>query len=453
MPLNVLIIVLKAAAPSEHVRNAINASMRQLLQADDHWEIGGVERVGDANGWDLAVVWDPVGWHAAARPLAETRIPCFAMTHRLVFHPYFAAFMREVDERGGRLLPAGEPGEIAASIDAVRAAQSLSETRLLVIDDNEGNERAEQVARFSRNSRERLGVEIERRPVAELLDLAAKQPVAAVEEEWRRWLDRLLVDAGEMSIEHMMQVVRLYLAERQMLSDCGAHGVTVDDIGAFLLAKANRVMPNVTYGLLASDGFLACEEGDIEVLTTEAILRAGLGAHPAMSNIYMAYRDELANLEPGAHYTADLERKDFLQCLADNHLVASHFSTAGVLPPNMMREERYRVVETLPSWPGQCMTSSTPRQGPVVLGRLAPDASRVHLVSGEVDECHNDERISWYRGRWMIRVPSAKGFTENCLHHHYAIGPENGRSAVLDTLTGRILGLGRFDAGNFRAGG
>jgi len=449
MALKVLVIPVDATRNVERLQSDIGAAISQVLLPSDHWEIGTIGRLAEPVRWDLIVIWEPCGFSSAARPVAESRIPCLPLMRTLVFHPYLAAFVREMEERGGVLLGCMDPEEIAVSVEAVRAAQTIALTRLLVIDNNVGNARAQQVESFAQLCLRRWGLAIERRPVDELLSLADAQTDQDVDDQWRRWLAELLVDEGEMSREHMNQVVRLYLVLRGMLADTGAHGVTVDDIGAFLLTPERRIMPNAAYAMLTRDGFLCCEEGDIEALTTEAILRAGLGAHPTMSNIYMAYRDELDSLEAGQAYTPDRERSDYRQCIADSHVVATHFGTAGVLPANMMVEQRYRIRETLPAWPGQSMTWATPRLGPVVLARLASDLSRIHVVSGEVDECRMDDRRGWYRGRWMIKLPSATSFTRNCLHQHYAIGPESGRSAVLDTLTRSILRLGRFDEANF----
>jgi len=471
MPLNVLIIPPATDRRPERTRGRVEPAMREVLRPDDHWEIGDIARIapfnaasegqapGDDAGnqsqapsWDLIIAWEPCGWSATAAPAARSQVPCMALLPPLVFHPYAAAFNREVEERGGVLLPAGDPGQIAASINAVRAGQIIKSTRLLVVDDNEDNARAARIGEFAVACGTRWGLEIIRRPVSELLALAAEQTDEAVETEWDRWLADLLIDAGEMSREHMMQVVRLYLAERRMLAENDANGITVDDIGAFLTIPEKRIMPNCTYAPLTRNGYLCCEEGDIEALATEAILQAGLSMHPTMSNIYMAYRDALEEVQEGQNYTPEMERRDYLQCIDDNHLVAAHFSTSGVLPADMMVEERYRIREALPSWPGQSMTASTPRLGPVVLGRLNADASRIHLLSGVVDESRMNDRYGWYRGRWMIRVPSATSFTKHCIHQHYAIGRENSRSDVLDTLTRRILRLKITDDINFRPG-
>jgi hypothetical protein len=239
----------------------------------------------------------------------------------------------------------------------------------------------------------------------------------------------------------MRQVAKLYLAQRAMLDETGAVGITPQDIGGFLTIPNPVAMPNVSYGPLAADGFLVCEEGDIEVLTTELLLYAGLGAHPTMSNIYFAYRDRFTALDSYEHYNSEMELADCRQCLADGHVTAAHFSTSGVLPPGMMMEDRYRVREALPSWPGQSMIASTPKLGPVVMGRLSTDASAIHYVAGVADGLGLGDRYGWYRGRWFIRVPDARDFAERCLFQHYAIGPVPGSTDALDILCKTILGL------------
>jgi len=242
---------------------------------------------------------------------------------------------------------------------------------------------------------------------------------------------RTLISDYEMPLEHMLQLTRLYLAELELLDEHGACGITVDDIGAFLKSPDPDPMPNVTYGALVHDGFLAAEEGDIEVLVTQLLLRAALGRHPTMSNIYLAYRDCLSGLDNSNDYTHEMELRDYQQCLRDNCITISHFSTAGILPACMMQEERYHVREALPSWPGQSMISSTPRVDSLMLARLERDCSGVHLVPGKFAGTGFGDQYGWYRGRWFVQLPSVTDFVENSIHHHYAICPENAKNNVL----------------------
>jgi hypothetical protein len=284
-------------------------------------------------------------------------------------------------------------------------------------------------------------VEVLIRDVSELKERAAAQDDAAADRELKRWYAEVLEGPGEMNDAHMRQVAKLYLAQRAMLEETGAVGITPQDIGGFLTIKQPVTMPNVSSGPLVSDGFLVCEEADIEVLTTELLLFAGLGAHPTMSNIYYAYRDRFSALETHTQYTSEMELADCRQCLADNHVTAAHFSTSGVLPPSMMVEPRYRVREALPSWPGQSMIASTPKLGPVVMARLSSDASAIHLAPGEADGLGPGDHYGWYRGRWFIRIPDARDFAARCLSQHYAIGSAPEGHAVLETLCTTLLGL------------
>ncbi|MFC1463102.1 hypothetical protein ACFLQU_05805, partial [Verrucomicrobiota bacterium] len=337
--------------------------------------------------------------------------------------------------------PAHTPEEITASVLAVRARKAMRQMKLVVVNSMHDEFRKEQLQNFAAGTRERLGVEILVRSIEELKERAAGHDDSAADNELRRWYAEVLEEPVEVDQAHMRQVARLYLAQRDILEETGAGGITPDDIGGFLTIAEPTVMPNVSYGPLAADGFLVCEEGDIEALTTELLLYAGLGAHPTMSNIYFAFRDRFTALDSHEQYTHELELEDCRQCFADHHVTAAHFSASGVLPPDMMEEERYRVREALPSWPGQSMIVSTPKLGPVVMARLSDNASAVHIVPGEVDGIATGDRYGWYRGRWFIRIADAKDFAERCLHQHYAIGPAPSRTDVLDTLCGKLLGL------------
>ena len=420
--------------------DAVGQAMQGILAPQDRFTIGSLDTLERTGEWDAAMVWAPCGSSITAGPLADVALPCFALSPPLVFHPFFAAFYREVERRGGITLPADDPGSITASLQAVRARKTLRGTRLLVVDAHADDRRASEIAAFALGCRQRFGVEILHFSADELEARATAITDNDAQRLLNRWQSELFEEPGEMDAPHMHQIARLYLAERALLDETGAAGITVDDIGAFLLHSPARIMPNVTYAALVCEGVLACEEGDIEALMSELLLRVGLGAHPTMSNIYLAFRDEFDALGTHEGYSFERERADFEQCVRDHHLVAAHFSASGVLPPGMMEEERYRVRQTLPAWPGQSMVGATPRLGPVILARLNPDGRGIHLVPGQVDGRTMDDRFGWYRGRWFIRVPSVPQFIAKCLHQHYAIGPENGQSKTLEILTERLLG-------------
>ena len=415
--------------------------VRSLFAEDDELAPASADELVADSGFDATVCLGICGSTPLAETLARQKLPCMAVEPHLGFHPYHAAFYRAVERGHGVVLPATTPGEIADSIQALRACRQLRGAKLIVVNGHEDGFRADEVQAFARGCRERLGVEVLRHSVAEMEERAAGHDDADADETPAQWYRDVLEGTGEMDDAHMRQVAKLYLAEREMLDEAGAVGITVDNIGGFLLTEPRKIMPNVTYGPLVFEGFLAAEEGDVEVLTTELLLSRGLGAHPTMSNIYLAYRDRFGALADHSEYTTAMEQDDFLQCLADDRVTAAHFSTSGVLPPAMMEEERYRIRETLPAWPGQSMIASTPKLGPVVMARIAPDASGLHFVPGQVDERGFGDHYGWYRGRWFIKIPSVSDFIARCQHQHYAIGPENGRRRVLEIMTEKLLGL------------
>lgn len=412
--------------------------LRDILCAEDSLFPLEVNTPLEARGLDAVIYVGACGSTPLAAELNRLSIPCLTMDPPLCFHPYHAAFQKAV-AGGGILLPSRNRRDIAASLQALRARKRLAGNRLLVVLLQDEGFRADEVSAFADGCGRHLGVEILRRSVKELEERAGAHDDAAADRELARWYAGVMEEPRELDRAHMRQVAKLYLAERGMLEETGAAGITVEDMGGFLFA--GKTMPNVSYGALAFDGYLACEEGDIEALASELLLLRGLGAAPTMSNIYLAYRDRFDALASPDDYTARQEEEDFRQCVAENRLTAAHFSGSGVLPPNMMEEARYRVRETLPSWPGQSMVIGTPKLGPVVLGRLNPDASGIHWVRGEADGLGLGDRHGWYRGRWYIRVPSVPDFMDRCLHQHYAIGPENERWQVLDILTEKLLGL------------
>jgi len=426
---------------SEEIFGKAESYIRPLFGDQD--QINAVNTIEELKhgDFDLAVVTGVCGSSARSDGLAALRMPCMAVGPSHCFHPFHAAFYRDLARAGGIVLPADDPEQIAVSLTAARARKALNGLRLLVVSVHDNEFRQEQIRTFAEGCLRHLGLHVINRSVAELIVLAGKYTNGDADRQLQRWYAQVLDGPGEMDQAHMRQVAKLYLAEKEMLKETGACGITVDDIGGFLAAAEPRIMPNVTYGPLVFEGFLAAEEGDIEVLATELLLAVGLGSHPTMSNLYLAYRDRFDALDSHDLYTEEMELADYRQCVEDNHITLAHFSASGVLPPNMMEESRYTVREALPAWPGQSMIVSTPKLGPVVLARLTPDASGVHLVSGEVTKRSCGDQYGWYRGRWFVRIPSVRDFIRNCQHPHYAIGRTNGNLAVLRILTETLLGL------------
>lgn len=418
------------------------SAVRSFLAPGDQLDVIQPADLATSGDIDIAFCTALCGPSKLAGMLVPTSIPAIAFQSYRGFHPYHAGFNREMEQRGGIRLPGNTPAEIAASVRAVRARKAMAGMKLIVAESKGSARRWNDMRIFAAGARAHLGVEILLRDGEELKERAAGYDDAAADRELKRWYAEVLEGPGEMNEAHMRQVARLYLAQRALLDETGAIGITPQDIGSFLTIATPVVMPNVSYAPLVADGFLVCEEADIEALTTELLLYAGLGAHPTMSNIYYSYRDRFSALASYNDYTAEMEEADCLQCFADNHITAAHFSTSGVLPPSMMREPRYRVREALPSWPGQSMIASTPKLGPVVVARLAPDASAIHWVPGEADGLGTGDQYGWYRGRWFIRVPDARDFADRCLHQHYAIGPVPGNTDAFVTLCAKLLKLG-----------
>jgi len=431
------------SACSEQVGEWAIELTRRLLSPGD--EVAAV-RADELSGFgaDLAVVWDACGTTPISARLAELRIPTIALKPSFGYHPYDAALYRAIEGGGGIVLPADDPEESADSVRAVRAARTMQGTKLIVADTGDSEARKEEIRIFSEGCRKSLGVEIVVRTTEELRLCAAEYSDEDADAVLNRWYAEVLEGPGEMDQTHMRQVAKLYMAEKAMLEEHGAVGITPNDIGGFLTRPEGHIMPNVSYGPLVFEGYLAAEEADIEVLTTELLLTVGLGTHPTMSNIYYAYRDAFSTLQDSKQYTPEMELADCRQCMADNRLTAAHFSASGVLPPGMMEEPRYKVREALTDWPGQSMIVSTPKLGPMVMARLSGDASALHAVSCEADGFGPGDQYGWYRGRWFLKVPSAKDFAARCLHQHYAIGPIRSGQRVLDLLTTRILGLRRW---------
>lgn len=435
VPLRAAVISAEPHAP----RESSLAAVHQVLSDRDTVEIVSHDALGSDETFDLAFVVHALGPTAAGAALAAAGVPAMCLEPYCGYHAYHAAFYRELEDAGGTPLPADLPETIAASVQAVRARRALRGMKLIVADPGDDEHRNARLRHFAARAGERMGIEVLIRSTDEIKERARGVADAAAEAELQRWYAGILTGPGEMDADHMRQVARLYLAQRDMLDETGAVGITPHDIKGFLTIPEPEVMPNVSYGPLLFDGFLVCEEADIEALTTELLLAAGLGRRGMMSNIYYAYRDRFAALESEHDYTPELELADCRQCFEDNHVAISHFSTAGVLPPAMMQESRYEVRETLPCWPGQSMIAATPQLGPVLLARLDVGAEALHLVHGDADGTGFGDQYGWHRGRWFVHLPDARAFAARALHHHYIIVPfadDRGRLTTLCKLLG-----------------
>jgi hypothetical protein len=419
------------------------ALCRSFLKTDDVLDSVTPDKLA-GGGYDMVFVTEICGRTMLPPKVAAAGLPALCLEPHRGYHPYHAGFYRELRALGGTVLPAWLPEDTAASIRAVRRRRALRGMKVLVIEPRGNGDRHAQLHAFDRACRERMGLEIVVRDTDELKERAARHEDRAADAELARWYAEVFDGPGEAAPAYLRDSARLYLAEKEMLAETGAVGITVQDIGAFLTIPQPVTMPNLSYGPLIFDGYLACEEGDAEVLATEFLLQAGLGARPTMSNIYFSFRDRFSALASYKDYTAEMELADCRQCFEDNRITAAHFSTSGVLPPEMMVEPRYTIRKTVPSWPEQAMISATPKLGPVVMARLGELAQDMHVEYGEADGRGQGDQYGWYRGRWFIRLNSTREFAGRCAHHHYAIAPDSGDHRCLETL---LCGLLRLDGG------
>jgi len=418
-------------------------SVRNLFSPADSVEFRPADQFEGGEDIDLAVAMNLCGPSALAGQLAEAGVPFIALRPELYFHPYLAVFQREAGALGAPLLPSNSPEDIAASIEAVRAFVRFRARSLLWVSANPGDYFEDYTQRFASACSQRLGLTVIRKPVDEIKKSADDVTDAEADDVLERWYAHVMDASDKFDENHMRRVAKLYVALKSALEQTDAAGAAVCAIRGFLTLNRNEpeIMPNVSLGALAHDGYLVAEEDDPGALASQWLLKCALGEAATMSNIYLEYRDRFGALGPGEDYTHDMAREDYEQCLRDNHVIISHYSTAGILPPNMMEEERYRVVEALPAWPGQSMVASTPKLGPLVMGRLSADASAIHVLPGEADWRHERDDGTWYRGRWTVKIPSVADFISLCFHHHYALAPENNRTRVLDILAKNILKL------------
>jgi hypothetical protein len=130
-----------------------------------------------------------------------------------------------------------------------------------------------------------------------------------------------------------------------------------------------------------------------------------------------------------------MKQADAEQCFADNCVTLTHFGAYGVIPPDLAVPEQPRIRNCpIPGWIEQSMIFAVPDCPQVVLGRISPDASEMHVVYGKTESIVNDDRFGWIRGRWIIKLPNAKQFAEDCFHQHYAVGKDSGYRQILKVM-------------------
>ncbi len=351
----------------------------------------------------------------------------------LMWHSYDAIARTFFQRRNVPVLPSNSPDTLADSLLALAARARWSREKILLFVGQRGhNQNRESAERLP----ERLGIRVEQRDVAELQARAAAVSLATAKEvlaHWKRDVFRSV--HPNVADAHLIQVARLYGAEKELAAEAGATALAVEEFAPFLFQ--NRPMPNVTYAILKNEGLLTAEEADLGVLATMLLLRALTGEPNTMANVYLAWRDAYERIGAENEYTPALMRLDYQQCLADNTVVISHFGSAGSLPLNMMEGSRYDVIETTPPWPGQAMLSSVPRLGPVVLARLHDDGGALGVYAGEGVAVRHLERDDWLRTRWLARI-DAQAFVANAIHAHWAIAWPPPQQA-LDILCNELL--------------
>lgn len=370
--------------------------------------------------------------------LAKVDAPMVMADPPLAFHSFQAPLRHQLQRRGVTMLPADDAARLGDSFRAVAARRWLRSSRVLLC--TPPARHAAEAATWQAMdlaARQRLGVEVVRRPVSQLQERAAEVPERQARDVLDCWRKTLVgtVDAA-LPESHLLDVARLYVAEESLLAQTGANSLGVEEFESFL--RRQRAMPNVTYVMLKERGVTCTEEADLSCLLTELLLVAVHREQVTMSNIYTAYRDEFEK-HPKGPYTPENQRRDFEQCRSEQCAVIAHFSTAGSLPRNMMEGERYDILETLPAWPGQSMVHARPQKKPVLLGRLWEQCEQFDLFGPcPVVDVRENRDCGWYRGRWLVRLPDFATFVAKAIHTHYAIAL-NKHPDALRTLVRQLL--------------
>ena len=386
--------------------------------------------VGDC---DAVAVSPPLSVASYADAIAGAGKPVLLLEPHCAFHPYQAGARAALTAAGGRVLPTDSPEAILNSVRAIAAMKRLRSSKALLFVGDPGS-----YSDLEETAESMLGVNVEVRDVEELKEEARGVPDATAASTLAEWKEKTFSRIDGVADEHLAEVARLYHAEKNLLARHGANALGVEEFDPFLHQKLP--MPNVTYALLKDEGIVCTEEADLGCLLTQLLMYAASGEQNTMSNIYMAFRSELEKRGPSAGYTPQMQLADYNECLADNCLVVSHFSTAGSLPRNMMVEDTWEVRETIGAWPDQSMVYSTPKTGPVTLARLDQGLEHLDVYPAETAEVRKFDHLGWYRCRWLVRVGSAKTFVDTAIHHHYAIAPGH-PDPVLRTLVTRLLGI------------
>jgi len=384
---------------------------------------------------DAALLLDPFAVLDQPDVMGAITCPLIVNSRPLMWHSYDAIARTFFERRGAPVLPSDSQEALEDSLAALAARARLARDKVLLFVGQRGRN---QNCESAQHLPERLGIRVKVRDVEELKARAADVSLAAARDVLARWkrdvFNRVHPNVSE---EYLVEVARLYVAEKAIAVEAGATALSVEEFAPFLFQ--NRPMPNVTYAILKNEGILTAEEADFGVLATMALLRALTGEPNTMANVYLAWRDEYERIGAAEEYTPAMMRRDYQQCLADGTVVISHFGSAGSLPSNMMEGSRYDVIEATPPWPGQAMLASTPRLGPVILARLHDDGNALDVYPGEGVAVRLLERDDWLRTRWMVQI-NAQAFVANAIHTHWAITWPPSRQA-LDILCHKLLNV------------
>jgi L-fucose isomerase-like protein len=393
---------------------------RRPLEAVAHLQplsLGAPEAIPSAaRSAEAVYLLDPFAVQDQPETMNAITCPVIVNFQPLMWHSYDAIARSVFQRRGVPVLPSDSPVALANSLTALTARARLAKEKIILFVGQRGRN---QNRESSQHLPERLGISVELREAEELKARAAAVSFNSARDvltQWKRDIFNRI--HPNISNDHLIEIARLYVAEKTIAEETGATALSVEEFAPFLFQ--NRPMPNVTYAILKNEGILTTEEADLGVLSTMVLLRALTGEPNTMANIYLAWRDEYERIGAENEYTPVMMRQDYQQCLSDGTVVVSHFGSAGSLPLNMMEENRYDVIETTPPWPGQAMLSSKPRLGPVILTRLHDDGNTLDVYPGEGLAVRLLERDDWQRLCWMVKIDT-ESFAANAIHAHWAI--------------------------------
>lgn len=353
--------------------------------------------------------------------LTDIHCPVMIVDPPLVFHPYQAALRHFFKQQGNDVLPAENHQRVRDSMTALQAKVWLSQSKAILVNEpDDKHPMRGDVATRGQWFKKKTGVNVISIPVSRLKILAAQISIAQAQQVWEHWQEHLISEVDPaLSQEHLMQIAQLYLAMRKIAEEQNANGISVQEFEPFLFKK--KTMPNVAYAALRSHGITTAEEGDLNMLVTQLLLASTSKQQAMMANVYMAYRDAWEANGKTQGQAADELIADFQQSLDESTVMLCHFATAGIMPRCMTDEDKYRVVQTLPCWPGQSMVFTHPKLGDAVLARLDEENDELHVYTGRVTKTYDDPDGGWYQGRWLMQLDDIDHFVDHAFHAHYAV--------------------------------